>query len=98
MIIGTFTQDAAGFAGTLVTLTKRQPLTFVPASRGADYQVTIDGIEVGAAWKKTSREGNPYLSVKLDSPFLSAPVHCALIGQGDGTHALIWSRDERKAD
>jgi uncharacterized protein (DUF736 family) len=97
MIIGTFAKQAKGYAGELVTLTHRGKLTFIPASKGADYQITLDGIEVGAAWKKTGREsGKAYLSVKLDSPFLPTPVNCALMPQDDGSHILVWSRDDRR--
>ena len=81
-----------------MTLTHKQALKFEPAERGADYRVIMDGIEVGAAWKKTAKEtGNAYLSVKLDAPFLPAPVNGALIEQ-EGSYLLVWSRDQRKAD
>jgi hypothetical protein len=33
------------------------------------------------------REYKPYLSVRLDSPFLAAPVNAALIEQQDCTYA-----------
>ena len=99
MIIGNFKTQGEGYAGTLTTLTHRGELVFEPKTKGADYQVTLDGTEVGAAWKKTGREsGKAYLSVKLDSPFLPAPVNCALMAQSDGSHILVWSRDDRKQD
>jgi uncharacterized protein (DUF736 family) len=86
MIIGNFKKQAEGYAGNLITLTHRGKLEFAPAPRGADYQVTLDGTEVGAAWKKTAREsGKAYLSVKLDSPFLPAPVNCALMARTNET-------------
>ena len=98
MIIGTFTKKNEGYTGKLVTLTHGQALTFEPAPKGADYKVTIGGVEVGAAWKRTAKEsGKAYLSVKLDSPFLPAPVNCALMEQDSG-HILVWSRDDRKQD
>lgn len=97
MIIGNFNKQAKGYVGDLITLTYRGKLTFTPASKGADFQVTLDGIEVGAGWKKTAREsGTAYLSVKLDSPFLPKPVNCALMPQDDGSHILVWSRDDRR--
>jgi uncharacterized protein (DUF736 family) len=97
MIIGTFNKQAKTYAGELITLTHRGKLVFTPASKGADYQVTLDGIEVGAAWKKTGKEsGKAYLSVKLDSPFLPKPVNCALMPQDDGSQILVWSRDDRR--
>jgi len=97
MIIGKFTANKAnGCAGNLSTLRHRAKLTFTPAEKGADYKVTLDGIEVAAAWKKTGREsGKAYLSVKLDSPFLPAPVNCALMAQDDDSRFLVWNRDER---
>jgi len=98
MIIGTFTKKNEGYSGKLITLTHSQALTFVPAEKGVDYRVMVGEVEVGAAWKKTGKEsGKAYLSVKLDSPFLPAPVNCALMEQDDG-HILVWSRDDRKHD
>jgi uncharacterized protein (DUF736 family) len=99
MIIGTFTKKNEGYTGKLVTLTHKETLTFEPAPKGADFKVTIGGVEVGAAWKRTGKEsGKAYLSVKLDSPFLPAAVNCALMTQDDGGHILVWSRDDRKQD
>ena len=99
MIIGKFTRSGNVYTGKLVTLTHKQALKFEPAERGADYQVTMDGVDVGAAWKKTAKDtGKAYLSVKLDSPFLAAPVNGALIEQEQGAHILVWNRDQRKAD
>jgi uncharacterized protein (DUF736 family) len=98
MIIGKFTTTkTGGYSGYLITLTHRGKLTFTPADKGVDYQVSLDGIDVGAAWERTAKEsGKAYLSVKLDSPFLPRPVNCALMAQDDGSHILVWSRDERK--
>jgi len=99
MIIGTFSQTETGYAGEIVTLTHRAQLALTAAERGADYQVTLDGIEVDAAWKKTARDtGKAYLSVKLDSPFLPAPVNCALMAGKDGSHILVWNREDRKPE
>lgn len=99
MIIGKFTRSGDAFTGKLVTLTLKQALKLEPAERGADYQVTADGFEVGAAWKKTAKDsGKAYLSVRLDSPFLAAPINGALIEQEGGTHILVWNREQRKTD
>jgi uncharacterized protein (DUF736 family) len=53
--------------------------------------------EVGAAWKKVSQNGKPYLSVKLDGPTLAAPIDCRLIERKDGSFSLIWKRKEEQA-
>ena len=55
MIIGNFKNQAKGYAGDLITLTHQAKLVFTPASKGVDYEVTLDGIKLGAAWKKTAR-------------------------------------------
>jgi uncharacterized protein (DUF736 family) len=97
MIIGNFKKQAKGYAGDLITLTHQAKLVFTP--KGVDDEVTLDGIKLGAAWKKTAREsGKDYLSVQLDSPFLPAPVNCALMPQNDGNHIPVWSRDDRRQD
>ena len=57
-----------------------------------------DEFEIGAAWKKTSKKGKAYLSVKLDGPTLTVPINCALTTQLDGSLALIWSRDNRNEE
>lgn len=99
MIIGSFKTQKDGFTGELITLTHRAKLVFEARSKGADYAITLNHIEVGAAWKRTSKEkGTEYLSVKLDSPFLPAPVNGALMPQEDGSHILVWNREDRKQD
>jgi uncharacterized protein (DUF736 family) len=76
----------------------------MPAKRGngPDFVVINDDgtgpFEAGAAWKKTSKEGKPYLSVKLDGPTLAAPINCALTRQQDGSYGLVWSRRDKDED
>ncbi|RJT35001.1 DUF736 domain-containing protein [Mesorhizobium waimense] len=49
--------------------------------------------EFGAAWKKTSREGRDYHSVKLDDPSFPAPIYASLVEtETQGEFSLIWSR------
>ena len=55
------------------------------------YVVHVGNSAIGAAWKKTSNAGKPYLSVKLDSPVFAAPIQCALVKTDDAYH-LAWSR------
>ena len=40
---------------------------------GAPHQA-----DIGAAWKKTSREGRDYISVKLDDPSFPAAIYATL--------------------
>ena len=103
MMIGRFTQEGEGYKGHISVLGLVQDAFIVPTQggeRGPDYQVMVSAsdehdAEAGAAWKRTSKAGKAYLSVKLDSPFLPAAVNCALIKQSDEAHALVWNRDRR---
>jgi uncharacterized protein (DUF736 family) len=67
-------------------------------SASAEPFLNANCYDVGAAWKKISKKGKPYLSVKLDGPTLAAPIHCALTEHKDGTFHLIWTRKDRDAD
>lgn len=95
--IGTFTQAAdGGYAGSIRTLNLHvEEVAFRPetpaSDKAPDFRIVVDGLDVGAAWKKTSRENNPYLAVKLDDPSLPAPIYASLVSADDG-FALIWSR------
>jgi hypothetical protein len=74
-------------------------LLLTGAPCGTDYQVRLDGTEVGAAWKKTAREsGKAYLSVKRVSPFLAVPINCAFDGAGGRQLSCLWGSDKRKQD
>ena len=103
-MIGKFTQNDDGYTGNIHHMGLSLPVvTFSPMpvkqGNGPDFVVIGQTVgaefEIGAAWKKTSKKGKAYLSVKLDGPMLAAPINCALTAQLDGSHALIWSRDSR---
>jgi uncharacterized protein (DUF736 family) len=101
-IIGTFTKDGAGYAGTLETLTLKAKVTFEPvknkkSDNAPDYRLVhlADNVqsEIGAAWKKTSREGADYLSVSLDDPSFADKLYCRLVKTGaEQGHTLYWER------
>jgi len=97
-IIGTFTAQDNRFVGKLETLTLSQPVQMRPVEKDGDkspdYRVYAgkSEFEIGAAWKKTSRDDRDYLSVKLDDPSFPAPIYATLNKTDDGKHQLIWSR------
>ena len=105
MIIGNFTFIDEGYSGLVLTPAGViNAVRIAPtAGKAIDYAITVDGgaFDLGAAWKRhSSKTGKPYLSVKLDSPFLPAPVNCALIEQ-DGEpdeFILVWSRKKAPAE
>lgn len=101
--IGTFSASPKGFKGTVKTLSLNvKAVEFLPAEgdndKGPDFRIFAGAtIEFGAAWKKRSREGRDYLSVKLDDPSFPAPIYASLVEtETQGEFALIWSR--RAAD
>ena len=101
MMIGKFTPKDGGYKGSINALgLSLAAVTFspMPVKQGHGPDFVVIGatagaeFEIGAAWKKTSRAGKSYLSVKLDGPTLAAPVNCALTSQLDGSFALVWNR------
>ena len=84
------------------TLTLNVKVKLVPNDKGdnesaPDYRLQAAGHDIGAAWKKTSEAGRPYVSVTLDDPSFPATVYARLIEGEDGSHDLIWSRSKPKA-
>jgi uncharacterized protein (DUF736 family) len=99
--IGTFTKDGAGYAGTIETLTLKAKITFEPQEKRSDnapdyrvFQITDTfSSEIGAAWKKTSKEGAEYLSVSIDDPSFAERTNCRLVKTGsEQGHTLFWER------
>ena len=96
-IIGTFTQNGNGLTGSVKTLTLNAKVRFVAlekdSDKAPDYRVIAGtSVELGAAWKRTSKEGRPYHSVKLDDPSFPGPIYASLIEGEGGASNLIWSR------
>jgi len=95
--IGTFTKsDDGAYFGAIKTLTLNvKNAQLRPAEKetdkAPDFRLMAVGIEIGAAWKKTSRSKRDYLSVTLDDPSFAAPVYANLIDSDDG-FSLVWTR------
>ncbi len=103
MKIGQITKTANGFEGTLHTLTVKASLQLFPTKseneKAPGFRVTADGIEIGAAWEKTSKKDTPYLSVKLDDPAFAAPVYAVASIPADGeTVDLRFERQRKKQE
>ena len=97
--IGSFTRSTDGsYTGTIKTLAIDIKARLVPNDPGSagdkapDLRVVVSGVEIGAAWRRTSKEDRPYHSVKLDDPSFTAPIYANLFEGEDGEYALIWSR------
>lgn len=102
--IGSFTRKADGsYDGTLATLTIRAMVRLVPieeknSDKAPDFRAYAGRAELGAAWRKETAEGTPYLSVTLDDPSFAAPITAALFGTGGNPehHVLVWNRPRRE--
>lgn len=94
--IGTFTRDGDQFTGAITTLALKAKMTIQPNMKknelAPDYRIFANGVEIGAAWAKTSQAERSYLSVKLDDPSFPGAIHCRLIELDSGRHHLLWSR------
>jgi uncharacterized protein (DUF736 family) len=100
--IGTFKKDGAGYSGTIETLTFKARLSFELVEKRSDsapdfrvFHLTESFTsEIGAAWKKTAKEGgSEYLSVSLDDQAFAERINCRLVKTGsDQGHTLYWER------
>jgi uncharacterized protein (DUF736 family) len=94
--IGTFNRDGDGFTGTIATLAIKAKAAIRPNAKtvenAPDFRIYASGVEIGAAWAKTSEADKPYLSIKLDDPSFPEAIFCRLVGKSDGSHLLVWSR------
>ena len=105
--IDAFQMDKNGnYAGAITTLILSVEKAELRKSekdndKAPDYLLFAGETEIGAAWRKTSRENRHYLSVKLDDPSFPAPIYASLVdvpeGEPGSGFSLIWSRS-RQAD
>jgi uncharacterized protein (DUF736 family) len=100
-IIGTFKATDTGYEGNIETLSLKAKLAIEPAKKNNDsqpdfrvFQVTDTfRSDIGAAWKKTSRDGAEYLSVSIDDISFAAKAYCRLVKTGaEKGHTLYWER------
>jgi uncharacterized protein (DUF736 family) len=95
--IGSFTRGEDGtLTGTIRTLSLNVKARFVPTEPSSNekapaLRLFAGPIEIGAAWKRTSKDNSVYHSVKLDDPSFPAPIFASLVEVESG-YALVWSR------
>ena len=97
--IGTFARNSDGsYTGTIKTLAFNVQAGLTPcdpattSEKAPDLRVVVAGVEIGAAWRRTSKDNRAYHSVKLDDPSFAAPIYANLFEGEEGEHTLIWSR------
>jgi uncharacterized protein (DUF736 family) len=89
-------QKDGSFTGTFSTLALHAAkITISPVEGGSEkapaFRVFVGDFEAGAVWKKTSKAGNAYYSVKLDDASFAQPIYCVFVKTGD-TYLLEWNR------
>jgi uncharacterized protein (DUF736 family) len=95
--IGSFTRGEDGvFIGIIRTLSLNVKASLIPADASSNekaphLRVLVGNVEIGAAWRRTSKENTEYHSVKLDDPSFPAPIYANLV-KGETDYALVWSR------
>jgi uncharacterized protein (DUF736 family) len=104
MIIGNFNHDAKAdtYTGDITTLTfHRNNVQLRPVDKSSEdgpvyrvvAQTALGTVEFGAAWKRTSKNGQDFLSVSIDDPALSGALNAALFrGETAETAVLVWNR------
>jgi uncharacterized protein (DUF736 family) len=101
-IIGTFKLGADGtYSGEISTLTLNRAVRLVPSEMTAkntpDLRVYAGLVEIGVAWLKTSRGGEPYYAVKLDDPSFVKPIWANMVQSQKevAVHNLLWDRPSK---
>ena len=95
--IGHFTRGKGGIlSGTIQTLVLNVEARFVPTEpssneKAPSLRVFAGTVEIGAAWKRTSKENTVYHSVRIDDPSFPTPIFANLV-EDEGGYALIGSR------
>jgi uncharacterized protein (DUF736 family) len=95
--IGSFTRgDDGTLSGTIRTLSLNVKARLIPADpspngKAPDLRVLAGTAEIGAAWKRTSKDNTVYHSVKLDDPSFPTPIFANLV-EVEAGYALVWSR------
>lgn len=97
--IGTFTRKDDGFFGCVRTLAFDAEVSILPVDQtdtgnAPNHRVFANGMEVGAAWDRTGERAGAYLSVTIDDPTFSDPIHGRLFASDTkkDTWNLHWTR------
>lgn len=107
MILGEFSYDPAGdtYTGDVHTLAFPKARLFLRpntkvSQKEPDYRVALDaafGPEIGAAWKRQSEGGKPFVSVLIDDPSLPQPINAAMfMSEHENSARLVWTRSKKE--
>jgi uncharacterized protein (DUF736 family) len=104
--IGRFTRTKAGYSGAIRTLSLDTQIVLVPSDHGGvesapDYRILLgddEGPEIGAAWKRIGEKAGAYVSLLLDDPTLTQPIHANLFQSSEDKSSwiLYWTRLQKR--
>jgi len=98
MNVGVFKkQEDGSFIGSLPTMGLHEISleTVKKQGNGPDYAATVEGAELGAAWKKTAQTGRAYLSLEVNIPG-QASVYIAIFAtETDGQYVAVWNKAKK---
>jgi uncharacterized protein (DUF736 family) len=96
-------QKDGGFSGTLILPSlDGKKILFTPVenqtAKGPAYRVTVGSFEAGAAWMRTSKKGNAYISVKLsETSFHGGTIYPVLVKSDKAGYLLDWNPQPKKS-
>ena len=104
--IGTFTKTKTGFSGSVRTLALDVELTIRTAEKSdadnaPDHRIfAANDLEVGAAWNRSGEKAGDYLSIRIDDPTFTQPLHAALFQSEADSKVwnLMWNRPSKRDD
>ncbi|TPK95301.1 MULTISPECIES: DUF736 domain-containing protein [unclassified Mesorhizobium] len=101
--IGTFTRNDDGFFGNICTLTIDAKLAILPAEQAdgenaPQHRIYCEGVEIGAAWDRTSEKAGAWLSILFDDPTFTQPIRASLFQAASEKDVwnLHWSRPSKR--
>ena len=96
-------QRDGSFSGALILPSlDATKIVFAPVQnqtdKGPAYRATIGSFEAGAAWMRTSKKGNAYISVKLSEPsFHGGTIYPVLVKSDTAGYLLDWNPQPKKS-
>jgi uncharacterized protein (DUF736 family) len=101
--IGSFKKAGNEYKGSIITLSVQAknvrivPETNATSEKAPTHRLYAGEVEIGAAWTNPATDDRKAsLSVKLDDPSFTAPVHAMLFEGQNGDFDLVWSRPAKR--
>jgi uncharacterized protein (DUF736 family) len=95
-------QQDGGFSGTLILPSlDGKKIVLTPVEKKVDngpvYRVTIGAFDAGAAWMRTSKKGNLYISVKLsETSFPGGTIYPVVVKSDTAGYLLDWNPPKKR--